>query len=104
MLYARDPIALHCPVNELAPVPGLPIFPVINAIFIIACAVLTASYPWLTPIVHQIDTLSPLLISSTNSKILSASIPVASTAFSIVYFLTNSLNSSNPSVYFSIYS
>jgi len=34
----RDPIALHWPVIELAPVPGRPMFPVISARLMMACA------------------------------------------------------------------
>jgi len=37
----RDPIGLHWPVIELAPVPGRPILPVIRARLMIACAVRT---------------------------------------------------------------
>ena len=43
LLNALEPIALHCPVIEFAPVPALPIFPVSKAKAIIDCAVLTAS-------------------------------------------------------------
>ena len=59
LLKRREPIALHCPVIEFAPVPGRPMFPVISARLMIACAVRVASWPWFTPIVHQNDTRSP---------------------------------------------
>ena len=42
LLKSREPIALHWPVIELAPVPGRPILPVIKARLMIACAVRTA--------------------------------------------------------------
>ena len=56
---SREPIALHWPVMELAPVPGRPIFPVMSARLMIACAVRVASCPWLTPMVHQKDIRRP---------------------------------------------
>ena len=40
---SREPIALHWPVIELAPVPGRPMLPVSSARLMIACAVRT---PW----------------------------------------------------------
>ena len=58
-------MALHCPVMELAPVPGRPMFPVINARLMMACAVRVASWLWLTPIVHQNDTRSRVAMIST---------------------------------------
>ena len=39
LLNSREPIALHWPVIELAPVPGRPMLPVISARLMIACAV-----------------------------------------------------------------
>src|SRR4030095_1402154 len=48
----REPIALHCPVTEFAPVPGRPMLPVISARLIIACAarvVLLSWFPAHTP-------------------------------------------------------
>ena len=42
LLNSREPIALHWPVIELAPVPGRPMLPVISARLMIACAVRTA--------------------------------------------------------------
>ena len=56
---SREPIALHWPVIELAPVPGRPMLPVISARLMIACAVRVASWLWLTPIVHQNETRCP---------------------------------------------
>ena len=53
---SREPIALHWPVIELAPVPGRPILPVMSARLMIACAVFTPWWLWLTPIVHQNET------------------------------------------------
>ena len=43
LLNRRDPIALHCPVIEFAPVPGRPMLPVKSAIATIACARRTPS-------------------------------------------------------------
>ena len=43
LLNSRDPMALHCPVMELAPVPGRPMLPVSRARLMMACAVRT---PW----------------------------------------------------------
>ena len=43
LLNSLDPIALHWPVIEFAPVPGLPILPVIKAKLIIDCATRTPS-------------------------------------------------------------
>ena len=43
LLKRRDPMALHWPVIELAPVPGRPRLPVIRARLIRLCAVRT---PW----------------------------------------------------------
>ena len=43
LLNRREPIALHCPVIELAPVPGRPMLPVIRAMLISACARRTPS-------------------------------------------------------------
>ena len=63
LLNSREPIALHWPVMELAPVPGRPMLPVISARLMIACAVRIASWPWLTPIVHQKETRLPLWMS-----------------------------------------
>ncbi len=59
LLNSREPIALHWPVIELAPVPGRPMLPVISARLMIACAVRTPWWLWLTPIVHQNETRSP---------------------------------------------
>ena len=42
LLNSREPIALHWPVIEFAPVPGRPMLPVISARLMIACAVRTA--------------------------------------------------------------
>ena len=53
LLKMRDPMALHWPVIELAPVPGRPMLPVMRARAMIACAVRTPSWLWLTPIVHH---------------------------------------------------
>ena len=39
LLNRREPIALHWPVIEFAPVPGRPMLPVISARLMIACAV-----------------------------------------------------------------
>ncbi len=41
LLNSRDPMALHCPVIEFAPVPGRPMLPVISARLIRAWAVRT---------------------------------------------------------------
>ena len=60
LLNRREPIALHWPVIELAPVSGRPMLPVSSARSISACAVRTASCPWFTPIVHQNETRFPL--------------------------------------------
>ena len=43
LLNSREPIALHWPVIELAPVPGRPMLPVISARLMIAWAVRTPS-------------------------------------------------------------
>ncbi len=43
LLNSREPIALHWPVIELAPVPGRPMLPVNKAIAMIACASRTPS-------------------------------------------------------------
>ena len=59
LLNSREPIALHWPVIEFAPVPGRPMLPVISARLMIACAVRDASWLWLTPIVHQNETRLP---------------------------------------------
>ena len=59
LLNSREPIALHWPVIELAPVPGRPMLPVINARLMMACAVRVPSWLWLTPIVHQNETRLP---------------------------------------------
>ena len=59
LLNSREPIALHWPVIELAPVPGRPMLPVISARLMMACAVRTPSWLWLTPIVHQNETRLP---------------------------------------------
>ncbi len=53
---SREPIALHWPVIEFGPVPGRPMLPVIRARLMIACAVRTPWWLWLTPIVHQNET------------------------------------------------
>ena len=59
LLKSREPIALHWPVIEFAPVPGRPMLPVIRARLMIAWAVRTAWWLWLTPIVHQNETRFP---------------------------------------------
>ena len=64
LLNSREPIALHWPVIEFAPVPGRPMLPVISARLMIACAVRVASWPWFTPIVHQNETRLPAWIVS----------------------------------------
>jgi hypothetical protein len=56
LLNSREPMALHWPVMELAPVPGLPMLPVNSESAMMACAVRTPSWLWLTPIVHQNET------------------------------------------------
>ena len=43
LLNRREPIALHWPVMEFAPVPGRPTLPVISARLMMLCAVRT---PW----------------------------------------------------------
>lgn len=59
LLKRREPMALHCPVMELAPVPGLPMLPVMRERLMMAWAVRVASCPWLMPMVHQKDTFFP---------------------------------------------
>src|SRR5688572_25124788 len=55
----REPIALHWPVMEFGPVPGLPILPVIRQRLMIAWAVRTPSWDWFTPMVHHQETRLP---------------------------------------------
>ena len=69
---SREPIALHWPVIELAPVPGRPMLPVMSARLMAAWAVLTPWWLWLTPIVHQNETRWPRAIRSAASPIVSA--------------------------------
>lgn len=59
LLKSLEPMALHWPVMELAPVPGLPMLPVMRARLMMAWAVRVASCPWLTPMVHQKETFFP---------------------------------------------
>ena len=59
LLNSREPIALHWPVIEFAPVPGRPMLPVISARLMSACARRTPSWLWFTPIVHQNETRLP---------------------------------------------
>ena len=68
LLNSREPIALHWPVIEFAPVPGRPMLPVISARLMIACAVRTPSWPWFTPIVHQNETRLPSWIVSREAR------------------------------------
>ena len=74
---SREPIALHWPVIELAPVPGRPMLPVMSARLMIAWAVLTPWWLWLTPIVHQNETRLPSWIRAAASSIASAPRPVS---------------------------
>ncbi len=78
LLNSREPIALHWPVMEFAPVPGRPMLPVISARLMSACATRTPSWLWLTPIVHQNDTRFPLWIVSANDASCASLSPVAS--------------------------
>ncbi len=80
LLNRREPIALHCPVIELAPVPGLPMLPVISARLMRLWAVRTPSWLWLTPIVHQIDTRLPSATARARARICSGGTPVRSAA------------------------
>ena len=98
LLNRRDPIALHWPVIEFAPVPGRPMFPVISAIATIACASRTPSWLWLTPIVHQNDTRSRSWIVVTSFSIAAAGRPVASAVAASVYGSTAAANASKPLV------
>ena len=66
---SREPIALHWPVIELAPVPGRPMLPVMSARLMIACAVFTPWWLWLTPIVHQNETRDRSWIRAAASRI-----------------------------------
>ena len=84
LLNSREPIALHWPVIEFAPVPGRPMLPVISARLMIAWAVRTPSWLWLTPIVHQNETRSPSMISRASSSMRSPGKPVAAAARSSV--------------------
>jgi hypothetical protein len=61
---SREPMALHWPVIEFAPVPGRPMLPVSRARSMIACAVRVPWWDWLTPIVHHNDTASPAAMVS----------------------------------------
>ena len=74
---SREPIALHWPVIELAPVPGRPMLPVKSARLMAAWAVLTPWWLWFTPIVHQNETRSDRSIRPAASMIVWASSPVS---------------------------
>ena len=94
---SRDPIALHWPVMELAPVPGRPMLPVISARLMMACAVRVASWPWLTPIVHQNETRCPrAMVLANSSNCSGAADRSPSHTRSGVNGATNSANSSKP--------
>ena len=95
---SRDPIALHWPVIELAPVPGRPMLPVMRARSMRACAVRTPWWLWLTPIVHQNDTASPPAMASAMRCIWSGGTPLSCSTRSRVKSATNRAKSSNPSV------
>jgi hypothetical protein len=82
LLNRRDPMALHCPVIELAPVPGRPMFPVISERAMIAWATRVASWLWFTPMVHQKETRFPSWIRVASSTRASAERPVSATTSS----------------------
>ena len=80
---------MHWPVMEFAPVPGRPMFPVINARLMIACAVRVASWLWFTPMVHQNETRLPCRMVFASLQISSLDSPVAALTASGVNGLTN---------------
>ena len=66
-------------------------FPVINARLMIACAVRVASWPWLTPIVHQKETRFPsAMVPGELLQLLRAQIRFRRTTRSGVNGVTNS--------------
>ncbi len=70
-------MALHWPVMEFGPVPGLPMFPVMRQRLMMAWAVRTPSWDWLTPMVHHIETrLVGSEMSLARASIVSVLIPV----------------------------
>ena len=76
---SRDPMALHCPVIEFAPVPGRPMLPVSSARSIRAWAVRTPWWDWLTPIVHHSETRSPSAMVRARRSNSPAVMPTSST-------------------------
>ena len=82
----------------LAPVPGRPMFPVISARSMIACAVRVDSWPWFTPMVHQKLTRLPSAMRATQRSKSSRGRSAASQARSGVNPATNLAKSSKPLV------
>ena len=83
---------------ELAPVPGLPICPAINARLMIAWAVRVDSCPWFTPMVHQYETRGRVAMRSTSVSNNSSGILASAHTFSGVNPLTAAANASKPRV------
>jgi hypothetical protein len=96
--HKREPMALHCPVMELAPVPGRPMLPVRRARSMMAWARRVPSWLWLTPMVHQNDTRFPEAMVSAMSSRASTGRPVAALTRSGVKASTWAAKPSNPSV------
>ncbi len=98
LLYSREPMALHCPVIELAPVPGRPMFPPSRARAMIAWASRTPWWLWFTPIVHQNETRRPPWMSSASASIRSPGSPVSRATRSMPKPATAARSSANPVV------
>ena len=99
---SREPIALHWPVIELAPVPGRPMLPVKRARLIAAWAVLTPWWLWFTPIVHQNETRLDRSIRPAASMIVCDASPVSLATSAGSNRRTNAANSSKPRVWASM--
>ncbi len=96
---SREPIALHWPVIEFAPVPGRPMLPVISARLMIACAVRVA----LVALVDahrppERDALARRRSFGRIARTARRSVPVSAQTRSRVKLATNSANSSKPVV------
>ena len=99
LLNRREPIALHWPVIELAPVPGRPMFPVMRARLMMAWAVRVPSWLWFTPMVHQNETRAPAPMVVARSWRAATGSPVAALTFAVVKGCTWAAKASNPAVW-----
>ena len=71
------PIALHCPVIDIGPVPGRPIWPRMAARVLINVTVSVPCTEWLTPIVQAMHSRSAPAIASAAASKVASSIPHA---------------------------